>query len=53
MIDEACYQKHKEYLAKEVNLTFDFNLFDYWVGLYSIKASEYKKDYHEVLPPHF
>lgn len=53
MIDEELYQQHKEYLDKEISFRFDFDLFEYGVGLSSIKASEYKKDYHEELPPYF
>ena len=29
MIGEPLYQKHKEYLDKEIDFTFDFSLFEY------------------------
>ena len=53
MIDKKIYLQHKEYLDKAISFIFNFDLFEYRVGLSSIKASEYKKDYHEELPPRF
>lgn len=50
-IEEALYLEHKEYLDKNIPFTFDFNLFDYSVGLTSVEAHKYNKDYYEDLPP--
>jgi len=50
-IEQELYLKHKEYLDKNVPFTFDFDLFVYSVGLTSVEANKYKKDYYEELPP--
>lgn len=50
-IDEILYNKHKSYLDDAIPFKFDFNLFEYSVGLGSIEIQKYKKDYYEELPP--
>ncbi|WP_131537270.1 hypothetical protein [Pedobacter nototheniae] len=50
-IEEKLYLEHKEYLDKNIPFTFDFDLFVYSVGLTSVEAHKYNKDYYEYLPP--
>jgi len=50
-IEDELYNKHKEYLDSEIPFKFDFNLFEYSVGLSSVEVQKYKKDYYEELPP--
>jgi len=50
-IDEELYQKNKVFLDKEVSFTFDFDLFEYSIGLTGDPFSRYIKDYYEELPP--
>ena len=52
-ITDKLYQKHKEYLDREIPFKFDFELFEYSVGLSSVEIRKYKKNYHEELPPSF
>ena len=49
-IDEALYQLHEAYLKKEIPFTFDFTLFEYSVGISSIKRADVQKYYHKQLP---
>nr|NYE64273.1 hypothetical protein [Mucilaginibacter sp. E4BP6] len=42
---------NKEFLDKEIPFTFDFNIFEYNIGLCSTKKDE--KYYYEELPPFF
>ena len=51
MIDEPLYQKHKEYLDKEIDFTFDFSLFEYSVGVGTFTKSDAKKFFHKSPPP--
>lgn len=53
VIDRDVYERHNEYLDKEVPFTFDFDIFNYTVGISSVKVEDYKKDYYEELPPFF
>lgn len=53
IIDQDLYNEHKEFFDKEIPFTFDFNLFQYSVGLSGETIEKYKKDYHEELPPFF
>jgi len=53
IIDEALYEKHKDFWDKEVSFKFRFDLFQYSVELVSIKKERYTKDYYEELPPFF
>jgi len=53
LIEEDLYTKNKEFFDKEIPFTFDFNLFNYSVGLSGDKIETYKKDYHEGPPPFF
>ena len=53
MIDEQLYNKHKDFLDKEISFKFKFDLFEYAVMLTEVKVENYKKDYHEDLPPFF
>jgi len=52
-ITPELYQQHKEYLDKNISFSFDFKLFEYSVGFGRVEVDEYKKDYHEELPPLF
>jgi len=49
-ITPELFQIYKDYLMQEIPFTFDFRLFDYAVGISSVKIEEYKKDYYEELP---
>jgi len=53
LINKELYKKHKDYLDKEVPFTFDFDLFEYSVGLSSVEEHKYQKDYYDELPPVF
>lgn len=50
-IDKELYEKNKVFLDKEIPFTFDFDLFEYSIGLTGDKIEKYKKDYYEELPP--
>ena|SRR5579863_3026443 len=52
-ITPELYKKHKKFLDREVPIKFDFDLFQYSVGLVSVEIARYKKDYYEELPPFF
>lgn len=49
-IEEELYNKHKEYLDKEIPFTFDFDIFEYSVSLGCVEINKYKKNYHEEPP---
>ncbi|WPQ61699.1 hypothetical protein SIO70_25390 [Chitinophaga sancti] len=53
IITEELYLKHEEYLRKQIDFNFRFDLFLYSVGLVSIEADKYQKNYYERLPPMF
>ncbi|WP_343745229.1 hypothetical protein [Chitinophaga sp.] len=53
IVDVDLYKRHKEFFDSEIPFKFDFNLFDYAVGLSSVEARKYKKNYYEELPPFF
>jgi hypothetical protein len=53
IITEELYLKHEEYLSRQISFDFRFDIFHYAVGLVSIEADGYKKDYYEGLPPRF
>jgi len=50
-IEEELYKNNKDFFDNEIPFKFDFNLFEYSVGLSSVEVGEYKKDYYEELPP--
>ena len=52
-IDKELYLKHKAFFDKEIPFDFDFNLFEYNVGLAGIKPEEYKPNYYTERPPNF
>lgn len=52
-IDKDLYAMHKNFFDKEIPIRFDFELFDYSVGLVVLDSDKYEKDYYEDLPPLF
>jgi hypothetical protein len=52
-INEELYNENKAFFDNEFPVSFDFELFDYWVAMCSVKTENYQKDYYTAMPAAF
>jgi hypothetical protein len=50
-IDLELYNKYKDCFTDNILCDFDFNLYDYWVGLSGDKIGKIKRSHHTSWPP--